>query len=212
MFGESKNRRLLIIGASGHGKVVADIAEKMACYDEIMYADADESIKECMGYQVVLEEELTEQHYTQYDIIVAVGNSKTRRKITTRLEELGCFVPTLVHPNAVVAKTALVEEGTVIMAGAIINPDARIGKSCIINTSSSVDHDCIIGDFCHVSVGAHLAGTVTVGEHTWIGAGACVNNNLDICPDCMIGSGAMVVNSITEPGVYVGVPAMLKIS
>ncbi len=210
MLSRSKNRKLLIIGAGGHGKVVADIAENMGCYDEIIFADADETIKECMGYPVILEDELTDQHYSNYDVFVAVGNSRIRQRIIERLIEKNSFIPTLIHPKATVSRTVSADVGTVIVAGVTVNPDAKIGKACIINTACSIDHDCVIGDFCHVSVGAHLAGTVTVGEHTWIGAGACVNNNLDICPECMIGSGSMVVNSITEPGVYMGVPARLK--
>lgn len=210
MFEKSKNSSLLIIGAGGHGKVVADIAENMGCYGKIVFADADESIKECMGYPVLWENELDDTFYTQYDVFVAVGKSTTREKITKQLNERGCFIPTLIHPKAVIARTATIGEGTVVMAGAIINPDAEVGYSCIVNTSSSIDHDCKVGDFCHISVGAHLAGTVEVGTHTWIGAGACVNNNLSICSGCMIGSGAMVTSSIENSGIYVGVPARYK--
>ena len=210
MLSRSKNRKLLIIGAGGQGKVVADIAENMGCYDEIIFADSYTDKKICVGFPVVTQDEITDSDYNECDVIIAIGNSHTRGKIVDEFRRRGCFFPTLIHPKAVVARSANVDEGTVIMAGAVVNPEARVGKFCIVNTSSSIDHDCVIGDFCHVSVGAHLAGTVTVGEHTWIGAGACVNNNLDICPECMIGSGSMVVNSITEPGVYMGVPARLK--
>ena len=93
------------------------------------------------------------------------------------------------------------------MAGAVINVDAVIGRGVIVNTCASVDHDCRIGDFCHVSVGARLAGTVHVGDRSTLGVGAVVRNNTDICADCMVGAGAAVVSPLTEPGVYVGVPA-----
>ena len=97
--------------------------------------------------------------------------------------------------------------GSVVMAGAVINVDAVIGRGVIVNTCASVDHDCRIGDFCHVSVGARLAGTVHVGDRSTLGVGAVVRNNTDICADCMVGAGAAVVSPLTEPGVYVGVPA-----
>jgi len=210
MFEKSKNKNLLIIGAGGHGKVIADIAECMGCYETIVFADADESLKECMGYPVFREEELEDAFYEQHDVFVAVGNSLIREKITKRIQEKGCFIPTLVHPGAVIARTASIGRGTAIMAGAVINPDTKIGCSCIINTASSVDHDCKIGDYSHISVGAHLTGTVSVGVHTWIGAGACVNNNLAICDNCMIGSGAMVTEHIKNSGIYIGVPARKK--
>lgn len=209
MAGKSKNRRLLIIGAGGHGKVAADVAETMGCYETIVFADDDEAIQSCMGYPVIARKSLGEDELVQQDVFVAVGNSAVRERIQKEMEEKGCFIPTLIHPSAVIARGVTVGKGTVVMAGAVINPDAGIGEGCILNTASSVDHDCKVGDYCHISVDAHLTGTVTIGEHTWIGAGACVNNNLTICSHCMVGSGACVVKDITEPGTYIGVPAKL---
>lgn len=210
MAGKNKHQDLLIIGAGGHGKVVADIAERMGCYQSIVFADADETIQSCMGYEVLREQDLEESFLRKRDIFVAVGNSKTRQKICGEMLRKGFFLPTLIHPDAVVARTASIGSGSVVMAGAVVNADAVIGCSCIMNTASSVDHDCRVGDYCHISVGAHLAGTVAVGEHTWIGIGACVNNNLTICDGCMIGAGAVVIKDIVTPGTYVGVPARAR--
>lgn len=210
MLSKSKNKNLLIIGAGGHGKVIADIAENIGCYEKIIFADDDESVKECMRYPVFWRKKIENDMYDSHDVFVAVGNSKTREKITSELKAKGVFIPTLIHPKAIIARTATIAEGTVIMAGTVINSDTHIAGSCIINTGCTIDHDCIIGEFCHVSVGAHLAGTVTVGSHTWIGVGACINNNLTIASDCMIGSGAMVIDSIESAGVYIGVPARKK--
>lgn len=205
----NKSRGLLIIGAGGHGKVVADVAETMEYYETIVFADDDENIQSCMGYPVLHGQKAEDVFLRRYDVFAAVGNSAARKRLMEEAEERGCFIPTLVHRSAVVASTAQVERGTVVMAGAVVNPDAKIGKGCILNTASSVDHDCVIGDYCHVSVGAHLAGTVKVGEHTWIGAGACVNNNIEIGSHCMIGSGAAVVKNLLQAGTYVGVPARM---
>lgn len=195
--------KLIIIGASGHGKVVADIAA-LNGYKAIVFLDDDDSVKECVGYPVIGKS--TEA--PDGEVFVAVGNAETRK----RLMELykGRIQPVLIHPSAVVAESVEVAAGSVVMAGAVINPGARIGKGCIINTSSSVDHDCMVGDYVHISVGAHLSGTVVVGTGTWIGAGAIVSNNVDICADCVIGAGAVVIKDIDESGMYVGVPARLK--
>lgn len=192
--------RLIVIGASGHGKVVADIAA-LNGYKDIVFLDDDESVKECAGYPVIGKS--TEAPYGE--VFVAVGNAETRK----RLMELykGRVLPILIHPSAVVAESAEVGVGSVVMAGAVINPGARIGRGCIMNTSSSVDHDCVVEEFCHVSVGAHLSGTVVAGTGTWIGAGATVINNVNICGGCIIGAGAVVIKDINEPGTYVGVPA-----
>ena len=200
---------LVIVGASGHGKVIADIAEKNG-YTKIVFLDDNRSVEACGRYPVVggCKEASS---YPNADFIVAIGNGAVRRKIQTELAERGLRIVSLIHPAATVASNVHIGIGTVVMAGAVINPFAEIGEGCIVNTCASVDHDCRIGDYVHVSVGAHVAGTVTVKENTWIGAGATVSNNIEITSDCMIGAGAVVVKNISESGVYVGVPAKKRV-
>lgn len=200
-------KQLVIIGASGHGKVVADIAKKIG-YDEIYFLDDNETLMECGGYAVVGKS----SRYVDFDcdVIVAIGNPKVRERIQKNVELAGKNIPALVHPNASIAENVEIGQGTVVVAGAVINPGTRIGRGCIINTGASVDHDCEVADFVHVSVGAHVAGTVKIGERTWVGAGSTVSNNICICADCMIGAGAVVIRNIVEPGTYVGCPARRK--
>lgn len=201
------NRRIVIVGASGHGKVIADIAKRNG-YAEIVFLDDNASLKECSGYPVVGTSKDAER-YGDSDFIVAIGNARIRQKIQLSLAENGKRLATLIHPNAVIGENVSLDEGTVVMAGAVINPCVKIGKGCIINTCASVDHDCMIGDFVHISVGAHVAGTVAIGNRTWIGIGGVVSNNIEITDDCMIGAGAVVVKNIPESGTYVGAPARI---
>lgn len=191
--------RLIIIGASGHGKVVADIAV-LKGYKDIVFLDDKECVKECAGWPVIGKS----AEAPDGEVFVAIGNADTRKRLMKLYKDR--VQPVLIHPSAVVAESVEVGAGSVVMAGAVLNPGARTGKGCIINTSSSVDHDCNIADYVHVSVGAHLCGKVELGEGTWIGAGAVVSNNLTICGGCMIGAGAVVIQNIVEPGTYVGVP------
>lgn len=197
-------KQLVIIGASGQGKVVADIAAKNG-YDSILFLDDNESLTTCGSRPVVGKS----SRWGEYDcdFCVAIGNPRVRERLTLQLEQAGKHLPPLVHPGAILGEQTEIGSGTVIAAGAVVNPGAAIGKGCIINTCASVDHDCRVGDFVHVSVGAHVAGTVRIGERTWVGAGATVSNNVCICADCMIGAGAVVVKDIMERGTYVGVPA-----
>ena len=195
-------KRLIIIGASGHGKVVADCAVKNG-YEHIVFLDDDENVTRCGRYEVAGRS--SEADRLSGDVIVAIGNAGFRKKVQAEIDENRLV--TLIHPEAVVGDDVEIGAGSVVMAGAVINPGSRVGKGVIVNTCSSVDHDCKIGDFVHVAVGAHLAGSVEVGEASWIGAGAIVNNNLCICGNCMIGAGAVVVKDIKEAGTYVGVPA-----
>ena len=197
-------KQLVIIGASGHGKVVADIAKKTG-YERIVFLDDNASVTRCGDYAVVGKC----AQFTEYDcdMIVAIGNPVVREMFLNTLLENGKKVPVLIHPNAVIGENVKIGMGTVIVAGAVVNPGAVIGKGCIVNTCASVDHDCTVSDYVHVAVGAHVAGSVRIGERTWIGAGATVSNNVTICADCMIGAGAVVVKDICEKGTYIGVPA-----
>lgn len=192
--------KLTIIGASGHGKVVADIA-KLNGYEDIVFLDDDERIKECAGWPVIGKS----VDAPSGEVFIAVGDSKTRKRLMETYSER--VIPTLIHPRATIAEDVEIGKGTAIMAGAVLNPGAKIGHGVIINTSSSVDHDCVIGDFCHISVGAHLSGTVEIGNSVWLGAGAIVSNNITICDQCIIGAGTVVIENIDKPGTYVGVPA-----
>lgn len=199
-------KKLVILGASGQGKVLADIALNTEKYDRIIFLDDELSKKTCMGFPV----EGTFADFKNYDnaeFIVATGNSKIREIWMNKLARAGAELALLIHPAATVSKFSCIGSGTVVMAGAVINANAEIGQGVIVNTCSSIDHDCKIGNYSHVSVGAHLAGSVMVGQHTWIGIGAIVRNNISICDNCLIGAGAVVVKDITLSGTYIGIPA-----
>lgn len=200
------SKKLILIGASGHGKVVADIAIKNG-YAILGFLDDNPIIKDVMGIPVMGKVADAEQYVGKAEMCVTIGNALVRSRIMTELLQKGAVFPVLVHPNAVIGINVELGSGTVVMAGAVVNPSVSVGCGCIINTCSSVDHDCVLEDYVHVSVGAHVAGTVHVGKNTWIGAGATVKNNVNICGDCMVGAGAVVVKDIQEAGVYVGIPA-----
>lgn len=204
----SVEKKLIIIGAGGHGRVVADVA-KLCGYSEISFLDDSfgTATAEC---SVVGKVCAANKYYCTHDFFVAIGNSEVRERIMNEIKSEGGSFATLMHPSAVIGSNVEIGRGSVVMAGVVINAGAVIGEGVIINTSSSVDHDSRIGDYVHVSVGAHLAGTVEVGKRTMIGAGATVINNIDICEDCMVGAGAVVVRNIKNSGTYIGVPARLK--
>lgn len=197
-------KKLVIIGASGHGKVVADIAVRNG-YEEIVFLDDNDNIKECAGFKVV--GRTSDVSRFSGDKVIAIGDAKIRERIMYKVKTVS-----LIHPNAVISRRVEIDEGTVVMAGAVINSDVHIGRGCIINTGASIDHDCRLGNFVHVSVGAHVAGTCLIGNGTWIGAGATISNNINICANCMIGAGAVVIKNIKNIGTYVGVPAEEKMS
>lgn len=198
--------KLLIIGASGHGKVVAEIASKMKRWQTIAFLDDNELLIESMGLKVLGKSDGAKFYMDDYDIFVGIGNNGTREKIQDKLELEGAVIPVLIHPSAIIGEEVLLHSGTVVMAGVVINCCCNIGKGSIINTGSTIDHDNVLGDYVHISPGAHLAGTVSIGNKSWLGVGSIVSNNINITSDCIVGSGAVVVKDIAEPGTYVGIP------
>ncbi|BAC14847.1 acetyltransferase [Oceanobacillus iheyensis HTE831] len=200
------NKKLLIIGASGHGKVIADIAKKMNQWDEIAFLDDNQSINNCIGLKVIGISSDFVNYINDYQIVVGIGNNNVRENIYNQLEFLDATVATLIHPDAVIGFNVNIGKGSVVMAGTVINSCTKIGKGCIINTGATIDHDNCIGDFVHISPGVHLAGTVIIGKSSWLGIGSIVNNNVDITKECIIGANSFVKENIKESGTYVGVP------
>ncbi|PYZ92577.1 acetyltransferase [Salipaludibacillus keqinensis] len=199
--------KLLIIGASGHGKVVADIALKMNKWKCVAFLDDDESVKTSLGIKVIGKTEDALKHLNDCDIFVGIGNNAIREKLQEKLELEGASLPILIHPNAVIGEEVKIKSGTVVMAGVVINCSTALGKGCIINTGATIDHDNNIEDYVHISPGVNTAGSVKIGRLTWIGIGSVVSNNVSITQRSILGANATVVKNLTEPGTYVGVPA-----
>lgn len=200
---------LVIIGAGGHGKVVAEIAELNGKYKKIAFLD-DGSQVDCAGYSVVGKVKDAIKFVKDSDYFVAIGNNSVRKRILEEIISFGGKIATLIHPNAVVSKSAIIEEGSAIMAGAVVNPCSIVKKGGIVNTCSSVDHDCLIGEYSHLAVGVHVAGTVNVGKNCFLGAGSIIKNNVNVCDDVILGAGAVVVKDLEVSGTYIGVPAKIK--
>lgn len=197
-------KEVIIVGASGHGKVVADIVMKSG--DRVFgFLDDNPKVGDFFcGFPVLGSADDWKKVQNKY-FIIAIGNPNVRENLSRKIQ--GAFY-TAIHPSAQISLLDVkIGEGTTVMANAVVNSGAYIGRHCIINSAAVVEHDNHISDFVHISVGAKVAGTVDIGTRTWIGMGACINNNLSICSDCMIGAGAVVVKSIERSGTYVGVPA-----
>ena len=195
--------KLIIIGAGGHGKVIADSALKNG-YKTICFID-DHAKGEIMGFPIIGTcEDIERLNDENTDFIIGIGNNAVRKTIA---ETYNVNWITFVHPSAQIAFNAEISKGTVVMANAIINACAKVGEHCIINTGAIIEHDNVIENYAHISPKAALGGTVRVGALTHIGIGATVKNNTDICSKCTIGAGAVVVRNITVDGTYVGIPA-----
>ncbi len=198
------HKDVIVVGAGGHAKVIADIVRKSGDNLVGFLDDTKEAGTEFFD-AFVLGTVDSYLEYLEKEFIIAIGNNATRENIAAKMKNVTFY--TAIHPTAVIGEGVMVGEGTCVMANAVINADAKVGKHCILNTASVVEHDNVLSDFVHISPVAALAGTVTVGKRTHVGVGAKVKNNTHICADVTVGAGAVVINNITEEGTYVGVPA-----
>lgn len=200
--------RLAILGASGHGKVLADIASQIGWNDIEFFDDRWPQLTTLEHWFVVGNSQSLLQQFNDYDgVIVGIGNNAVRLEKQQWLEQYNVPIVSLIHPSAVISSFVSVGIGSVVMANAVINPFSSIGRACIINTASTVDHDCHLSDGVHISPGAHLAGGVTIGQCTWLGIGSNVIQLVEIGDNVIVGAGSTVIHSISSSKKVVGSPA-----
>lgn len=203
--------KLMILGAGGHGTVVAEIADLMNKWDEIALLDDNKKLIAVNGYKVIGGLNDYKSYKEEYEYaIVALGNNKLRLELTEKLIREGITVPTLIHPFSSISATCHIGKGTVVMAGVAINANVTIGNACIINTSCSIDHGCVLEKGVHISPGVHLGGATYIEENTWICMGSSISNNIKIGKNVIVAAGAAVINDIPDNVMAAGVPAEIK--
>jgi sugar O-acyltransferase (sialic acid O-acetyltransferase NeuD family) len=200
---------LLILGAGGHGRVVADAAAAAGNWGAIAFLDdAFPGVASSGSWPIVGRLAELNDRIGEYDACTAAfGDARLRLASIERATAAGFQVPMIVHPRATVSAHAVLASGCVVLAGAVINHGAEIASGCIVSTGATVDHDCVLAAGVHVCPGAHLAGDVSIGERTWFGIGAVAKQSLRIGADVTVGAGAVVVADVRDGVTVVGVPA-----
>ena len=190
---------LHLIGASGHAKVILNIAEQAGIEVNGLY-DKDKSITHLKEHIVRPETHISDSD----ELIISIGDNHIRKNLSLKFNKNRYGL--LIHPKAVVDSSVFFGNGTVVMAGAIINNDAKIGDHCIINTAASVDHDCNIANYVHIAPNSTLCGGIVVGEGALIGAGAVILPNIKIGSWAKIGAGSVVISDVEAGQTVVGNP------
>ncbi|TVZ28357.1 acetyltransferase EpsM [Gillisia sp. Hel_I_86] len=192
-----------IYGASGHGKVIIDIAESNnISIDQIF--DDNKNI-EFLNKRAVVH--VLNQRLLDADTIIAIGNNKIRKKIVDSFN--GNISDAIIHKSAIISPSAILEKGTVVMANACVNSSTQIGEHCIINTASTIDHDCVLGNYVHISPNAAIAGNVGIDEGTHVGIGAVIIHGIKIGKWVTVGAGAVIIRDIPDFAVVVGNPGKI---
>jgi len=206
-----KRPALVIVGASGHAKVVIDIVEKEARYEISYLLDDNPALqgKVFFGYRVtgatssILAGAAGEKPST----LVAIGNNEIRMRIAGWLRANGFELARAVHPQSQIGRAATIGAGTAVMAGAVVNSDTTIGENVIVNTGATIDHDCVVGDGAHIAPGAHLCGGVRVGSGTFIGAGTVIIPGVRVGSNTTVGAGSTLLEDVPENVKAAGSPA-----
>ncbi|MCL4872103.1 MAG: acetyltransferase [Anaerolineae bacterium] len=206
--------QVIVIGAGGHGQVVADILWRMHAAGEAVEPvgfldDADSWQGQWVSKLPVLGKTADLFRFAHDALVVAIGNNLTRQRVAQALQAQGEQFVTVCHPTAVIASDVSIGPGTMICANVVINPGAVIGSHAILNTACTVDHHNRIGDFAHIAPGAHLGGDVQVGEGSFIGIGGIVIPQKQVGNWCTVGAGAVVIRDVPDGVTAVGVPARI---
>ena len=143
--------------------------------------------------------------------LIAIGGHRGNDRITiaNTFRAAGLRLETLIHPKAFVCDTALIGEGTQVLAQAVVAADCKLGEVCIINHKASVDHESILGHGVHLAPGATVCGCVTIGDNVLIGAGAVVLPRLTIGSNSIIGAGSVITKHVSAGSVIVGNPGRI---
>jgi sugar O-acyltransferase (sialic acid O-acetyltransferase NeuD family) len=206
------NPRVLIVGAGGHGLVVADILLAMASAQggppPVGFVDHDPALRGPGPAGLSVLGTMEDLDKIAHDaVVVALGDNRTRMKVFNALALAGERFAVAVHPAARLGFGVVLGPGCMVCAGAIVNPEAEVAADCILNTGCTVDHHNRIGPHAHVAPGAHLGGGVRVGQGALVGIGAAVAPGVEIGAWAVVGAGAAVIRDVPENTVVAGVPA-----
>ncbi len=202
-----RSNAIVIYGAGGHGRVVADAAEA-AGYTVLGFLDDKCPVGFQIGVQgVVLGDASWLTDRPDVSVVHGIGDNHVRERLAQRLAERRFGFTTIVHPSATVSRYAIIGDGAVVLARAVLNPGCRVGRGAIVNTGAVIEHDAFVGDYAHVASLAGLAGGATVGHGVLIGSGATVMLGRAVGDRSIVGAGAVVVKNLPMGVTVMGVPA-----
>ena len=185
-------KTLLILGAGGHGRSVAEAALLLGEWESVIFLDdAWPQVEELLGCKVMGKvADIGKVVELCHGAIAAVGNNAVREQWIALIERHDVALASVVHPRAWISPSARVGAGSAVLAGAVVGSAAEVGKGVIINANATVDHDVQMGDLSHIGVGVQLAGGVQIGARAWLQAGACCGYNVQVAEGELVPPGS----------------------
>ena len=191
------NKKIAIIGAGGHGKVIGEIALLNQYQTIDFFDDRIDQIKN-FPFKIVGSIEFLKNNLINYDVFfVAIGNNMARNYQLSWLKKEKKNIASLIHPKSTVSQFSSIEAGSCVMANAVVNPATFIKEGVIVNTSSSIDHDCIIEEYSHISPNCSISGGVSIGKFTHLGTGTSVHPGITIGENVKTGIGSKIYKNIS---------------
>ena len=175
-------KRLLIVGAGGHGRSVAEAVLAGGIFQLVGFVDdAAPELRQVWDWPVFgPTADLAPYRQHAEAAVVAIGNNRLREDLCNRLLVAGFELVTVVHPRAMVSPRSCIGAGSAVMAGALIGTEARLGVGVIVNSGAVVDHHCRVEDFGHLGVNAAMAGGSVLGCGAWMQAGAVLGYGVKV--------------------------------
>lgn len=204
------NKKIYVLGYSGHAYVVIDVALSNNFIIEGYFDDEKARVNPyCLRY-FGSEKELAITSIVGGDFVFpAVGDNKIRRRIIEFMLLKKLNQLSLIDTSALISKTVLIGSSTLVSPGVVVNSMATVGIGCIINTRAIVEHECRIADFCHIAPNATLLGRVNIGEGTFVGANSVIKEGVSIGANVVIGAGSVILKNVPSNTIVVGNPGRI---
>jgi sugar O-acyltransferase (sialic acid O-acetyltransferase NeuD family) len=201
-------QKIILVGGGGHCMSCIDVIEASGAFEIIGFVDNTSSVQ--LNQKISFlgsDKDLADLCKDEHCALVTVGQiktSETRKKIFNLLQSLNFIIPTIVSPTSVIAKNAIIKEGTIVMHQCVINVSASIGKNCIINTKALLEHEVTIHSHCHISTGAIVNGGALIDEGSFLGSGSIIFEGIKIGANSIISAGSIVRKDLPANSFFKG--------
>ncbi len=200
--------KIVLIGAGGHAKVVAEAIMASGAYDIVAAIDKNKTTNSYLMNHIPIRSDTT--GLTVGNFIVAIGDNQRRRQCFEEFVALGWSPKSIIHSQSIISASVSIGPGVFVGPGAIVHTEARIGANSIVNSGAVVEHDCLVGPHCHIAPGAILGGSVTLGAGAFIGLGSVILPLIEVGDWSVLGAGSTLVRHLESSKTAFGSPAVIK--